>query len=165
MCTRCDNSCSANFASFLGSQVSSFDFSLLNTSLPHDLLKLKVLSLVNWCFNRESKTYLSISNKAVFLATRNMTVWHSLSFVKLWLSSCIRYMYNLKAWYIIKYWGLLWAQTAPLIADLFLWEGFNVSSSQIYTAWPYGYVWRYLGDILFIDNPEFEKNMSDVYPT
>ena len=41
---------------FRGSQVSSFDFSTLYTSLPHDLIKAKVLSLVNWCFNRESKT-------------------------------------------------------------------------------------------------------------
>ena len=43
---------------FQGSQVSSFDFSTLYTSLSHDLIKAKVLSLVKWCFNRESKTYL-----------------------------------------------------------------------------------------------------------
>ena len=43
---------------FQSSQVSSFDFSTLYTSLPHDLIKVKVLSLVNWCFNRESKSYL-----------------------------------------------------------------------------------------------------------
>ena len=36
-----------------GSQVSSFDFSTLYTSLPHDLIKAKVLSLVKWCFDRE----------------------------------------------------------------------------------------------------------------
>ena len=29
-----------------------FDVSTLCTSLPHDLIKAKVLSLVNWCFNR-----------------------------------------------------------------------------------------------------------------
>ena len=39
---------------FQGSQVSSFDFSTLYTSFPHDLIKEKVLSLVKWCFNRES---------------------------------------------------------------------------------------------------------------
>ena len=59
---------------FQGSQVFSFDFSTLYTSLPHDLIKAKVLSLVNWCFDRESKSYLCISLKAgFFLATRNMT--------------------------------------------------------------------------------------------
>ena len=31
-----------------GSQVSSFDFSTLYTSLPYDLIKANVLSLVNW---------------------------------------------------------------------------------------------------------------------
>ena len=49
---------------FQGSQVSSFDFSTLYTPLPHDLIKSKILSLVKWCFNRESNTYLCTSDKA-----------------------------------------------------------------------------------------------------
>ena len=80
------------YNTFRGSQVSSFDFSTLYTSLQHDLIKAKVLSLVNWCFNRESKTYLCTSAKACqgFLATRNMTrinVGLVRSYVKLLLSS------------------------------------------------------------------------------
>ena len=55
---------------FQGSQVSSFDFSTLYTSLPHDLIKEKVLSLVKWCFNRESKTYLCTSDKAGFFSNK-----------------------------------------------------------------------------------------------
>ena len=47
---------------FRGSQVSSFDFSTLYTSLPHDLIKAKEFTLVNWCFNRESKTHLCTSD-------------------------------------------------------------------------------------------------------
>ena len=57
----------------LGSQVSSLDFSTLYTSLLYDLFKANVLSLVNWCFNRKSKTNLCTSLKAGCLATRNMT--------------------------------------------------------------------------------------------
>ena len=75
---------------FQGSQVSSFDFSTLHTSLPHDLIKAKVLFLVNWCFNKESKSYLCTSLKARFLATRNMTridVGLARNYVKLLLSS------------------------------------------------------------------------------
>ena len=90
---------------FQGSQVSSFDFSTLYTSLPHDLIKTKVLSLVNWTFNRESKTYLCTSDKGGFLATRSMTrinVGLALSYVKLLLSSWKTYMCNLKAWFINK---------------------------------------------------------------
>ena len=55
---------------FRGSQVSSFDFSTSYTSLPHDLIKAKVLSLVNWCFNTESKTYLCTSFKAGFFSNK-----------------------------------------------------------------------------------------------
>ena len=51
---------------FQDSQVSSFHFSTLYTSLPHDLIKAKVLPLVKWCFDRESKVYLFTSLKAVF---------------------------------------------------------------------------------------------------
>ena len=40
---------------FQGSQVSSFDFSTLYTSLPHDFIKAKVLSLVNWCFRESNR--------------------------------------------------------------------------------------------------------------
>ena len=53
-----------------GSQVSFFDFSTLYTSLPHDLIKAQVLSLVKWCFNRESKTYLCTSDKAGFFSNK-----------------------------------------------------------------------------------------------
>ena len=88
---------------FQGSQVSSFDFSTLYTSLPLHLNKAKVLPLVNFCFNRESKTYLCSSDKAGFLATRSMTrinVGLVLSYAKLQLSLWKTYMCNLKAWFI-----------------------------------------------------------------
>ena len=55
---------------FQGSQVSSFDFSTLYTFLLHDLIKAKVLFLVKWCFNRESKTYLCTSDKAGFFSNK-----------------------------------------------------------------------------------------------
>ena len=87
---------------FQDSQVSSFDFSSLNTSTPHYLIKAKKMSLVNWYFNRKSKTYLSTSDKAGFLATRSMTrinVGLSLGNVKLLPSSWKTHMCNLKAWY------------------------------------------------------------------
>ena len=59
-------------------QVSPFDFSTSYTSLPHDLIKAKVLSLVKWCFNRESKTYLCTSDKAGFFSNKkydSYTCW------------------------------------------------------------------------------------------
>ena len=98
---------------FQGSQVSSFDFSTLYTSLPHDLIKDKVLSLVEWCFNRESNGVSTESQKRTsvlqirrdFSPTRHMTrinVGLALSLVKLLLSSWEMYMCNLVTWYTNK---------------------------------------------------------------
>ena len=90
---------------FRGTQGSSFDFSTLYTSLPHDLIKAKVLSLVNWCFNRESKSYLCTSLKVGFLATRNMIridVGLARSYAKLLLFSWKTYLCNLIVWYSNK---------------------------------------------------------------
>ena len=62
-----------------GAKFSGFsNFSTLYTSLPHDLIKAKVLSLAKWCFNRESKTYLCTSDKAGFFYNKeydSYTCW------------------------------------------------------------------------------------------
>ena len=81
-----------------GSQVSSFDFSTLYTSLPHDLLSTGV--------STESQKRTSVLQiRQDFLATRNMThinVGLARSYVKLCLSSWKTYKCNLMAWYINK---------------------------------------------------------------
>ena len=91
---------------FQGSQVSSFDFSTLYTSLPHDLIKAKVLSLVKWCFDRESKTYLCTSAKAEFFSNKKYDSYACWTCTELYgafnfLMENI-YMCNLMAWYTNK---------------------------------------------------------------
>ena len=71
---------------FQGSKVSFFDLSTLYTSLSHDFIKAKVLSLVN----RESKSYICTSLKAGYFSNKNMTqidVGLARSYVKLLFSS------------------------------------------------------------------------------
>ena len=90
---------------FRGSQVSSFDFSTVYTSLPHDLSKHKCFLLSTGVSTEMSKTYLCTSVKTGFLATRDMTrinVGLALSYVKILLSSWKTYMCYLMAWYINK---------------------------------------------------------------
>ena len=81
---------------FQGSQVSSFDFSSLYTSLSHDRIKAKLLSVA----------YLCTSLKAgFFLVSRNMTridVGLARSYEKLLLSTWKTYMCNLVTLYINK---------------------------------------------------------------
>ena len=161
---------------FQCSQVFSFDFSTLYISLPHDLIKAKVLSLVNWCFNRESKMYLCTSDKAGILATRSMTCVNFgrvPSYVKLLLSSWKTYNY-------VQFEGMIYQQIvgipmdtncAQLIADLFLFCYERELMSNLHKSKRYDLIdmfndtSQYLDDIFTIDNPEFEKHIPDIYPT
>ena len=109
---------------FQGSQSSSFDLSTLYTSLPHDLIKAKVLSLVKWCFNRESKTYLCTSDKAGFFSNKkygSYTYWTCTELCEAF-TFLMEYIY-------VKFDGMVYqeivgipigANCAPLKADLFL---------------------------------------------
>ena len=59
---------------------------------------------------------------------------------------------------------------APLIADLFLFSYERDFMSNLHKSKRYDLIdmlndtSRYLGDIFTIDNPEFEKHISDIYP-
>ena len=135
---------------FRGSHVSSFDFSTLYTSLPHALIKAKVLSLVNWCFNRESKTYLCTSDKAGFLATRNMTrinIGLARGYMKLLLSSwkniCAIWWHGLSTNSGDSY-GHQLCSTYSRFIFILLREGLYVWPSKVETFWPHRYVQRYL---------------------
>ena len=127
---------------FQGSQVSSFDFSTLYTSLPRDLIKAKGLSLVNWCFNLTSVLHLRQDS----LATRNMTridVGLARSYVKLLLSSWKTYMCNW--WHGISTnsgdsYGHLLCSTYSRFIFILLWEGLYVWPSKMQTSWPHRHV-------------------------
>ena len=109
---------------FRGSRVSSFDFSTLYTSLSHDLIKAKVLSLVNWCFYRESKTYLCTSVKAGFFSNKKYDSYKCWSCAEL----CEAFTFLMENIYV-QFDGMVYQQILgipmgtncdPFIADLFL---------------------------------------------
>ena len=105
--------------------------------MPHDLIKAKVLSLVKWCFNRESKTYLCTSDKAGFLATRSMT-----------RTKCAQLIADL----------FLFCYEKDFMSNLHKSKQYDLVDMFYDTP-------RYLDDIFTIDNPEFEKHIPDMYPT
>ena len=157
---------------FQGSQVSSFDFSTLYTSLPHDLIKAKVLSLVNWCFNRESKTYLCTSAKAGFFSNKKYDSYKCWSCAEL----CEAFTFLMENIYV-QFDGMVYQQIvgipmgtncAPLIADLFLYCYERDFMSDIQKSKRHDLIdmfndtSRYLDDIFTIDNPEFEKHIPDI---
>ena len=157
-----------------GSQVSSFDFSTLYTSLPHDLIKAKVLSLVNWYFNRESKSYLCTSLKAGFFSNKKYDSYRCWSCAEL----CEAFTFLMENIYV-QFDGMVYQQIvgipmgtncAPLIADLFLYCYERDFMSDLQKSKRHDLIdmfndtSRYLDDIFTIDNPEFEKYIPDIYP-
>ena len=157
---------------FQGSQVSSFDFSTLYTSLPHDLIKAKVLSLVKWCFNRQSKTYLCTSDKAGFFSNKKYDSYTCCT------ELCEAFTFLMENIYV-QFDGMVYQQIvgipmgtncAPLIADLFLYcnERDFMSNPQKSKRFDlidkFNDASRYLDDIFTIDNPAFAEHIPDIYP-
>ena len=50
---------------FLAPSVSTYDFSTLYTTLPHNLNKEKLTALIEQTFNREGSLYLDCDNKKI----------------------------------------------------------------------------------------------------
>ena len=58
--------------SFLASGLSTYDFSILYTTLPHNLIKEKLTELIEQTFNREDPLYLNAMIKCLFLHLNNL---------------------------------------------------------------------------------------------
>ena len=57
---------------FLASGLSTYDFSNLYTTLPHNLIKEKLTELIEETFNREGLLYLACNDKNAFLILNNL---------------------------------------------------------------------------------------------
>ena len=56
---------------FLASDLSTYDFSTLYTTLPHNLIKEKLTELIEQLFNREGSLYLACDDINAFLLLNN----------------------------------------------------------------------------------------------
>ena len=106
--------------------MSTYDFSTLYTTLPHHLIKDKLIDLINRTFIRENTQYLACNEECAFLTSdvyNNHNLWSCQkacdALVYLLDNICIRFASGTK----------LYRQTisipmgtncAPLVADLFL---------------------------------------------
>ena len=156
-----------------GSQVSSYSFSTLYTSLPHDFIKAKVLSLVKWWFNRESKTYLCSSDKAGFFSNKKYDSYACWTCTEL----CEAFSFLMENIYV-QFDGMVYQQIvgipmgtncAPLISDLFLYCYERVFMSNLQMSKRFDLIdkfndsSRYLDDIFTIDNHTFAEHIPDIY--
>ena len=58
---------------FRATSLSTYDFSTLYTTLPHNLIKEKLINLIEWTFKREGSPYLAVTKDGLssLLKTQN----------------------------------------------------------------------------------------------
>ena len=158
--------------------MSTYDFSTLYTTLPHNLIKEKLVDLIERAskkfYKNEGTLYLACNDsKAFFNSTdhKRYTLWSC-------QNVCDALSYILDNIYI-RFGNKLYRQIvgipmgttcAPLVADLFLFyyrRDFMTSLSndnQADISVAFNSTYRYLDDLLNIDNPYFEGMVNQIYP-
>ena len=146
----------------------------LYTTLPHNLIKEKLINLIEWTFKREGSPYIACNERQAFFTSEDTKRY------KLWSCQnvCEALIYLLDNIYI-RFGTKLYRQIvgipmgtncAPLVADLFLFcyeRDFMTSLSDVKQAEiieAFKSTSRYLDDLLNIDNPYFEGMVNRIYP-
>ena len=142
--------------------------------MPHNLIKEKLINLIEWTFKREGSPYIACNERQAFFTSEDTKRY------KLWScqSVCEALIYLLDNIYI-RFGTKLYRQIvgipmgtncAPLVADLFLFcyeRDFMTSLSDVKQAEiieVFKSTSRYLDDLLNIDNPYFEGMVNRIYP-
>ena len=159
---------------FRATSLSTYNFSTLYTTLPHNLIKEKLINLIEWTFKKEGSPYIACNERQAFFTSEDTKRY------KLWSCQnvCEALIYLLDNIYI-RFGTKLYRQIvgipmgtncAPLVADLFLFcykRDFMTSLSDIKQAEiieAFKSTSRYLDDLLNIDNPYFEGMVNRIYP-
>lgn len=159
---------------YIASNISTYDFSTLYTSLPHNLIKERLLKLIKDTFKRENHLFIACNNNRAFFSSNKYKgykmmdkydVCASLTF----LIDNIFVRVGEKVYKQII--GIpMGTNCAPLIADLFLFcyeKDFMLSldiDTQEDIILAFNNTSRYLDDICNIDNKFFHSMIKDIYP-
>ena len=159
---------------FQASTISTYDFSTLYTTLPHNLIRNQLVDLIENTFRHEEALYLACNEERAFFASEEHKKYDLWSCQKV-TDALIYLLDNI----YIRFGSKLYRQNvgipmgtncAPLVADLLLFcyerdfmksltkekrydliDAFNSTS-------------RYLDDLLNIDNIHFEHMVHRIYP-
>ena len=157
--------------------IKSFDFSTLYTNIPHDKLKSRLASIIRNSFifkngNRRYK-YLVLGHGEVYFVKE-----HSDSKSKYTEDDIIK-MLELLVDIFVVFVGKVFQQIvgipmgtncAPLLADIFLYSyeaefiQSMLSTGKKQLASQFNFTYRYIDDVLSINNPEFENYLGQMYP-
>ena len=159
---------------FRATSLSTYAFSTLYTTLPHNLIKEKLINLIDWTFKGEGSPYIARNERQDFFTSEDTKRY------KLWScqNDCEALMYlldNINIRFSTKLYrqivGIpMGTNYAPLVADLFLFcyeRDFMTSLSDVKQAEiieAFKPTSRYLDDLLNIDNPYFEGMINRIHP-
>ena len=158
---------------FRASSLSTYDFSTLYTTLPHNLIKDKLVDLIGRTFQREGSLYIACNDKNAFFTSDAVRNYNLLSCQKV----CEALTFLLDNVYI-TFGSKLYRQIvgipmgtncAPLVADLILFcyeRDFMLSLSediQSDVIEAFNSTSRYLDDLLNIDNTFFDSMVNRIY--
>ena len=160
------------------SSIKTFDFSTLYTTLPHDKLKSVIRDLIHQCFwtkkGEKRYTYLVVGKeKAYFVrnhtdSTKKYSETDVVSMLEFFIDNIF-----------VEFGGHVFQQTvgipmgtncAPLLADLFL-HSYEAKFLQELSqrkekklAQSFNFSFRYIDDVLSINNPNFKDYLHLIYP-
>ena len=158
--------------------IKSFDFSTLYTTIPHQKLKDRLTSIIRNAFifkngNLRYK-YLVLGHEETYFVKE-----HSDSKNKYSEDNIIKMLEFLVDNIFVVFAGKVFPQTvsipmgtncAPLLADIFLYSYEAdfiqplLSTGKKHLASRFNLTYRYIDDVLSINNPEFENYLGQMYP-
>ena len=158
---------------FRATSLSTYDFSTLYTTLPHNLIKEKLLDLIEWTFKRALKLWFTLFVMTERLFSHPLTkVGIHFGHVRMCATPYPNIYIRLGTKLYRQIVGIpMGTNCAPLVADLFLYcyeRDFMDSLNHDYQAdviEAFNFTSRYLDDLLNIDNPYFEGMVNQIYPS
>ena len=159
---------------FVAKNISTWDFSTLYTSIPHDKLKIRIYELLERVFTTVNRRYIKVRNNNAFW-TDDINNDKGYYFTCRNLSSAIEYLINnIFVCFGTKVYrqviGIpMGTNCAPLLADLFLHTYeyefiINKLKTDINVALQFNKTFRYIDDLLSINNSNFGKFIKEIYP-
>ena len=160
---------------FNATGLSSYHFSTLYTTLPHDLTKDKLIDLIERTFQKKGSPYLACNDRNAFFTSEKPKKYHAWSCQN--VPDALTFLLDN---IFIRFGTKLYRQVgripmgtncASLVADLFLFcyeRDFMMSLSvdkQADVIDAFNTTSRYLDDILNINNDHFDNMVSQIYPS
>ena len=153
--------------------VTTWDFSTLYTTIPHNKLKTKMKTLLHFVFEKSKKDFFCVNLRKAFLSCKEYKGYRTVN-----LAVATQYLDFLIDNIYVEFGNTLHKQTigipmgmccAPLLANLFLMSyEYNFMKNLHEKKSPHGPLFkstfRYIDDLISLNNPVFERYLDQIYP-